>query len=214
MPTFANPRSALVLSLGALVLAAGAAGPAAAAQRETVGRTGDRLIVIGRSLAATCYDHARLGRADRAALIDCDTALQQGATGEERIAVLVNRGLVRAARGDFEGAIADYDAAIASQPDLAEAHINAGRAYAALTRWDDAEAAFGRAIALWQEDDGSEVLRNLHFDRAIAREEIEDFAGAYDDYMRAAELDPEWDAPRRELQRFRVDAGDADGGGA
>lgn len=38
----------------------------------------------------------------------------------------------------------------------------------------------------------------------MAYELLGDVRAAYYDYRRASELDPEWRAPREDLQRFRV----------
>jgi hypothetical protein len=40
--------------------------------------------------------------------------------------------------------------------------------------------------------------------RAIAHENLGDLTAAYRDYSKAAELDPDWDAPKKELTRFTV----------
>lgn len=45
------------------------------------------------------------------------------------LADLVNRGAQRAASGDLDGAIADYDAALRRRPDLVEALFDRGNAY-------------------------------------------------------------------------------------
>jgi Flp pilus assembly protein TadD len=43
-----------------------------------------------------------------------------------------------------------------------------------------------------------------HYNRALAYERMGDLKAAWLDYTKAAELDPEWDAPRTELTRFTV----------
>ena len=40
--------------------------------------------------------------------------------------------------------------------------------------------------------------------RPIAHENLGDLTAAYRDYSKAAELDPDWDAPKKELTRFTV----------
>jgi tetratricopeptide (TPR) repeat protein len=216
MPTKPFPPSLHVrifLAAAAFGAALGAAAPSGAGPRDYIGRTGDRVIVLGESYAARCYRHARFGRTDREALVDCDIALEHETSGVDPAISHVNRGIVRAARGDLEGALEDYQAAALSQPDLSEAHVNAARTYATLGQWRESESAFNRAIALVSETDAVDTLRVLHFDRAIAREELGDYAGAFEDYSRAAELGPEWEAPRLELERFQV-VSDAQDGGA
>jgi tetratricopeptide (TPR) repeat protein len=42
------------------------------------------------------------------------------------------------------------------------------------------------------------------FNRGMANEGLGDIKAAYRDYSKAAELDPSWDAPKKELARFSV----------
>jgi tetratricopeptide (TPR) repeat protein len=42
------------------------------------------------------------------------------------------------------------------------------------------------------------------FNRAMAHEGLGDMKAAYQDYSKAAELNPAWDAPKNELARFTV----------
>ncbi len=43
-----------------------------------------------------------------------------------------------------------------------------------------------------------------YFNRAVAKERLNDLKGAYFDYRRALELKPDWDMPKVELARFTV----------
>ena len=51
-------------------------------------------------------------------------------------------------RGDFDGAIADYDAALAQDPGYSLAHANRGNAFAALGQIEEAIYDLRRAYAL------------------------------------------------------------------
>lgn len=200
---------------GALVLAViwGMIGAPASAQiRDQTARTGDPVFVLGTTTSRLCFERARALDASDDALAVCDDAVARpDTTQRERAGDHVNRGIVLAARGDHEAALEDFEQAANTVPDLAEAHINAGRSLLALERWAETEAALTRAIALADEEaasgenaDDVGLLARLHFDRAIAREESGDLAGAFGDYSRAADLAPDWEEPRRELGRFRV----------
>ena len=68
-----------------LVLASAAASSPAGAQ----------MLVLGETPAASCYQHALSGRADRQALSDCDMALETyGELRRNIVATHVNRGIV------------------------------------------------------------------------------------------------------------------------
>jgi hypothetical protein len=43
-----------------------------------------------------------------------------------------------------------------------------------------------------------------YFNRAIAREALNDLQGAYEDYRMASELKPSWLMPQQEMARFVV----------
>jgi tetratricopeptide (TPR) repeat protein len=194
----------------AAVLAATAGVSPAQARDPGIGDTGDRLIVLGRTPGEICFERARAGDSSRDALNVCDYALEIDLMAAGRAGTLVNRGVIREARGDQAGALEDYAAALVIDPNLAEAYINTGRVRGTMADWRPAEDALGRAIALLRAPEVVQdpiQMRALFFDRAVAREELGDFAGAYADYQAAAAADPTWDAPRAELARFRVGDG-------
>jgi len=51
---------------------------------------------------------------------------------------------------------------------------------------------------------GPEQPEKAYFNRALAKEFLDDTKGAYLDYLKAAELAPTWTAPQVELKRFTV----------
>ena len=157
--------------------------------------------VIGSSSARMCFEAADspmypsmrdVGR--------CDSALAEEALSRhDTVATHVNRGILRLRRGQVHDAIADFDAAIAMDPNQPESYLNKG---AALIRLNNpAEALQLFTIALERNTRRPEIA---HFGRAIANEELGNVRAAYFDYRRASELDPDWADPRTELRRFRV----------
>lgn len=156
--------------------------------------------VIGNSLARTCYEAARSMAKPASAIGHCDAALAgDPLTREDQIATLVNRGILRATRGDVAGAIRDYDAALAIDPRQAEASLNKGFAY---LRNDDAAGSlpfFEASVA-----NGPEEPAIAYYGRGTAHELLGDLRAAYADYVRARDLQPKWDVPQRELARFSI----------
>lgn len=156
-------------------------------------------VVAGRD-ARRCYEQAASGATGRSALRSCDAALaDQGLSGAARAATLINRGVVRINSGDAAGAVADYDAALQLAPTSAEAHVNRGLALLRQGRERDAEQALSVAIDL-----GPPRPEIAYYARGVAREGLGQLRAAYADYGQARQLAPAWEAPARELSRFRI----------
>jgi tetratricopeptide (TPR) repeat protein len=150
-------------------------------------------------MAKRCYEYAQARDGSWNALETCDGAFRGSLTRRERAASFINRAIVRGARGDLDGALADLDRATALTPDAAAAHINRGEIYVRQERWSDAAAAFSRSLEL-----GPANPAQAYFGRGVAREGAGDIEGAYADYFAAARLAPRWDEPLRQLERFEV----------
>ncbi len=165
-------------------------------------------VVVGSSDAALCYERARSRSASAEALAVCDAAMSGALSSRNRTATYVNRSIVHAQRGELSEALDDLEQARERRPELPAIHVNFGDVYLRLGQWDQAEAAFTRAIDL-----GLAQLHIAYYGRGIAREEMDDLEGAYADYSAARDYAPTWDLPRRELDRFRV-APASDAGGA
>lgn len=170
-----------------------------AALMLTIAPASAAVTVIGSSSARLCYEAARFGRASPSGLSRCDAAFDEALSVEDRVATHVNRGIVRATRGDTKGAQTDYDAAIALDPDEAEAWLNKGLLF----------LRGGRVAASVPLFDAAVIKRTgephmAHYGRAVAHEQLGDLRAAYADFRRAAELAPDWAAPRAELARFQV----------
>ena len=72
-----------------------------------------------------------------------------------------NRGVAKLKLGDYEDAIADYDQAIALNPDDADAYYNRGIAKRGLGDHDSAIADFDQGIELKPDDGEAYFLRGV-----------------------------------------------------
>jgi tetratricopeptide (TPR) repeat protein len=164
------------------------------------GATQAGTITLGTSNATRCMQAAVGGDAGRTALDICDAAL-----GEElldpsnRAGTLVNRGVIHMNRRDMASAIADFEAALALNPQLPEGLMNRGSVRIAQGRYQEALADTETALKL-----GVAYPERAFYNRALVREELRDTRGAYKDYSEAARLKPGWELPRLELARFSV----------
>jgi len=157
--------------------------------------------VIGAGNARMCYVAAESKLAPRGVdMKRCDEALiEERANQPIMVATHVNRGILRLRRGDVVGAMADFDAATALNPDEPEAYLNRA---SALLRREQVTSAISQFDAALAKQTRRPAL--AYYGRGVAHEEAGNVRAAYDDYMRASQLAPGWDDPRRELTRFRV----------
>lgn len=157
--------------------------------------------VIGNSSARTCYLAAKADGPSISGLKDCDRALSEEPLSHyDMVATYVNRGILRMRGGNIDKAIADFDAAIATDPNQPEAYLNKG---AALLRrdggWEAAVPLFTAAL-----EKRTQAPAVAYLGRGMAHEMVGNLKAAYGDYHRASVADPKWDQPALELARFTV----------
>lgn len=179
-----------VAVLAATVLSAGSVSSSAGAST----------LVIGGGLAKDCSTAAIDGRSDQKSILACTTALEtENLTFRDRARTYVNRGVLQMRQRDFTNARSDFDAASKIDPDLGEAWVNRGATYVGQERFSEGREQIDKGLALGVKDPEKAL-----FNRAMANEGLGDLKAAYQDYSKAAELDPTWDAPKNELARFTV----------
>ena len=157
--------------------------------------------VIGGSAARQCYDLAELPRHPTQEDLEfCDRAIDvEPLSQRDLVATYINRGILRVRVGRTSDGIADFNEAIARDPSIAEAWFNRGVALMRTSGPEEALPSFNAAV---ERSTNRPAL--AYFGRAVALEALGNVRGAYADYRRASELDPEWDRPRTELARFSV----------
>ena len=136
----------------------------------------------------------------RDALAGCTEALADKLRPEDRVATLVNRGTIEAAAGDTDKALADYDAALALRPGMADIYIDRGAVLMRALRYEDARADFDKALSL-----GVNRAYIAYFDRGMAHEKSGNAAAAYLDYKHTLALAPDFQPAKDELSRFRIE---------
>ena len=178
-----------------LVVAAATAALVAAS-----GAASQAVTTIGSSAAQACYEAARDQRAAQTDLSTCDQALRDVLSSSDQVATHVNRGIIRALRGDHSKALLDYDRAIALDAGQPEAFLNKGLLLLRVPQRDrEALEAIDLAIAKQTTEPAL-----AYFARGIAHEGLGNLGAAYRDYQQAAILAPKWALPARELRRFRT----------
>ncbi len=103
------------------------------------------------------------------------------------------RGLARGDAGDLAGADEDYTQALALKPDYGHALLNRGWARRKLSRHAEAVADLTRCLDL----DGRNAL--AYSNRGYARQGLGDLEGMRQDFRKAVELNPSYEAELRPL---------------
>ena len=166
----------------------------------TASSAGASTLLIGGGMAKDCSTAAIDDRSDQKSILACTTALEtENVTFRDRARTYVNRGVLQMRQRDFPNARSDFDAASKIDPDFGEAYVNRRAAYVGSSRYGDGLVEIDRGLALGVKDP-----EKAYFNRAIANENLGDVTAAYRDFTKAAELDPDWDAPKTELTRFTV----------
>lgn len=162
---------------------------------------GAAVTVLGSSNARMCYEAAEsVVMPNRASLENCDIALAgEAATPYDVVATHVNRGILRSRMRNIEGALQDFDAALALDPNQPEAYLNKG---VVLIRQNSPDAAVPLFTMALEKNTRRPAL--AYYGRGIAHEELGNIKSAYADYKRAVAENPKWKEPKADLARFVV----------
>jgi tetratricopeptide (TPR) repeat protein len=150
--------------------------------------------------ARNCFAAAKFGDLHGNGVEDCTTAIASGLPDEVKTRVLVNRGVIRLSDKQAAHAIEDFDKAIAMNGGLGDAYTNRGAAHLSMKQFDEARADIDKGLAI-----GSAEPQRAYYNRGLADEHLGDNKAAYLDFLKAAKLDPNWEAPKGELARFSVE---------
>jgi tetratricopeptide (TPR) repeat protein len=158
------------------------------------------VLTIGSGAARACYEASERHDSSPGAIASCDRAFAEEALDQkDRVATLVNRGILHYLNNNLVAAHADYDQAIRLDPNEPEIWLNKGMALLKGGRSPGAAALFDKALSL-------KTLRPAiaYYGRAVANEDGGNFRQAYADFQRAHVLDPRWKLPGEELKRYLV----------
>ena len=148
---------------------------------------------FGATDAQLCY---RAAADDFATDADvCDNALKGGAmTARDRIATLVNRGIILNRQGRLDEALADFDKALEKNGELAEAFLNRGNTYYLMRRYDEAIEDYRASLR--------HDLKQPHvawYNIGLAQQAKKDDVKAKEAYRMALEIDPDFGPARKKL---------------
>lgn len=161
-----------------------------------------QVTVIGGGLAKDCYEAAKYGLLNQVAAEElCTRALEHEALNlTNRAATFTNRGVLRMRQGKLDAALSDYAASKRISPGSGPTWLNEGAAYILKQDYNSALVSLDRAIELDSLD-----LYAAYYNRALARERTGDVEGAYYDFLKSKELNPDYKPTDEQLARFRVE---------
>jgi tetratricopeptide (TPR) repeat protein len=97
----------------------------------------DSSITFGNTDAELCYSAAEMAEGSAGSLDHCDIALKDRTLfKKDRIATLINRGILYNHRGDYTAAMADFEAALALDPEASATYVNRGNIYFSTGQFD------------------------------------------------------------------------------
>ena len=157
-------------------------------------------VTFGNTDAELCYSAAEMSRAPAGSLDHCDAALRdRSLPKKQRVATLINRGVVFNHRGNYPAAIADFEAALALDPQASAAYVNRGNTY-----------FYSRKLDLAIEDYSTSLQLNprnphlAHYNRGLVNEIKQEEKLAFADFVRANELRPGWKPAETRIQQYRA----------
>ncbi len=149
---------------------------------------------FGATDARLCYEQA--AEATVASTDDCDKALREaGLTKRDRIATLVNRGIILNRAGRFDEALADFGKALDSDAGLAEAYLNRGNTYFLMRRYDEAIVDYERSL-----DNGLGKSHVAWYNIGLAHEAKKDAVKAREAYRTSLSIAPDFGPAQKKLQ--------------
>jgi tetratricopeptide (TPR) repeat protein len=157
-------------------------------------------VSINRPLTNACFDAAAL-RQSPDGIKDCNSAITYETTtaGEERMANLVNRGILLLLANKTGDAARDFDEALSLDPRQPEALLGK-----AIEQWRAGNNSAAVTLASQSLQYHPERPAVAYLIRGLANEQQGQLHAAYEDLQTARRLEPTWDEPAQQLQRYHV----------
>lgn len=151
--------------------------------------------------AEQCSKDAKAGIVTPLAIENCTLAiLGDELSGHALSATYVNRGTMFIATQNYPAALKDLNEAADIEPGLGAAYVNRGAALIGMKKYREGLVEIDRGLAL-----NPEEPEKAYGNRALAKWSLDDIKGAYDDFMKALELKPDWPWATEQLSHFKVE---------
>lgn len=148
--------------------------------------------------AAQCSQAARDIANLKIGLAYCDEALRDDVM-LHRGELLIDRGIIKFAMDDTQGALADFNTGLIVNPQMGDGYINRAALLISFGRYQQARADIDQALQV-----GAANIPVAYYNRGVIEDVSGDYKAAYRDYKQALALKPDYTAAARELMRFKV----------
>jgi tetratricopeptide (TPR) repeat protein len=155
--------------------------------------------IVGGGVAQSCYLAAESNFRPSESIQTCTFALTEALTDEDRAATYINRGILKLAKMDANGSLADFNRGLAMRAGMAEGYVDRGASLIMMHRYQDAVDDINKGITM-----NAKKLQVAYYDRGMANEGMGNLQAAYEDYKQAQTIDPDFTEPGLELKRFKV----------
>ena len=156
---------------------------------------------FGSTNASLCYEESNAPLSDHG-LQFCTAAIEKDdLLLRDRAATYTNRGIIYAANGRYDEAMADHNEALLLKPDMAKIHVNRGNVFHRIHAYDKALADYGRALEL-----GGVAPDIIYYNRALTliRQKHRDQARA--SLEKALEINPDSSRVKKKLAQLLLPA--------
>jgi tetratricopeptide (TPR) repeat protein len=148
--------------------------------------------------AVQCSQAARDIANLKTGLAYCDEALRDDVM-LHRGELLIDRGIIKFAMDDTQGALADFNTGLIVNPRMGDGYINRAALLISLGGYQQARADIEQALQV-----GAVNIPVAYYNRGVIEDVSGDYKAAYRDYKQALALKPDYTAAARELMRFKV----------
>ena len=158
------------------------------------------ITVFGDSDAQQCFRSTKIFGGGPDGLNYCNRALRSGNLSRtDRAKTLVNRGINYTAEKMYDNALADFEEALSIMPNLAEAFVNRGNTYIFQSQFRAAIDEYNRGLEL-----GTKDPHAAYYNRGLAHEALKDLESAYEDFLQASDLRPNWRYAMERIEKYEA----------
>ena len=154
---------------------------------------------FGSSNASRCFQESNTPFSDYGAKYCTDAIRHDQLLLRDLAATYTNRGIIYAANGKLDEAMADHDHAMLISPEMAKIYVNRGNVFHQIHEYDKALGDYAQAIEY-----GNVPLDIVYYNRSLTLIRLKRWDDARDSLEKALEINPESRRVKRKLDQFNA----------